>query len=193
MLSVAVSFALPACPSNGYFHNCFSTYDFANGDKYVGQWNGSKKNGLGAYTFTNGNKYVGDWNDDKKNGQGTFIWPDGEKYVGEWKDNRFQYGSKTPPPLLTAFINLSKDNRKKAQSILSDLGFYKSSNDGLYGKKTSAALTAYNKKNLNDDDLTNSENVIKLITVLLDIETSPTPALLGSKDWSKIKGIVPVR
>ena len=90
MLSVAVSFALPACPSNGYFHNCFSTYDFANGDKYVGQWNGSKKNGLGAYTFTNGNKYV-----------------------GEWKDNRFQYGSKTPPPLLTAFINLSKDNRKK--------------------------------------------------------------------------------
>ena len=113
MLSVAVSFALPACPSNGYFHNCFSTYDFANGDKYVGQWNGSKKNGLGAYTFTNGNKYVGDWNDDKKNGQGTFIWPDGKKYVGEWKDNRFQYGSKTPPPLLTAFINLSKDNRKK--------------------------------------------------------------------------------
>ena len=48
-------------------------------------------------------------------------------------------------------------------------------------------------KNLNDADLTNSENVIKLITVLLDIETSPTPALLGSKDWSKIKGIVPVR
>ena len=111
---------------------------------------------ISTYTFTNGNKYVGDWNDDKKNGQGTFIWPDGEKYVGEWKDNRFQYGSKTPPPLLTAFINLSKDNRKKAQSILSDLGFYKSSNDGLYGKKTSAALTAYNKKNLNDDDLTNS-------------------------------------
>ena len=65
---------------------------------------------------------------------------------------------------------------------MSDLGFYKSSNDGLYGKKTSAALTVYNKKNLNDDDLTNSGNVIKLITVLLDIETSPTPALLGSKD-----------
>jgi predicted heme/steroid binding protein len=66
MLSVAVSFALPACPSNGYFHNCFSTYDFANGDKYVGEWNGNKKNV-----------------------QGTFIWPDGEKYVGEWKDNKF--------------------------------------------------------------------------------------------------------
>ena len=118
----------------------------------------------------------------KKNGQGTFIWPDGEKYVGEWKDNKFQYGSKTPPPLLTAFIKLSKDNRKKAQAILSDVGFYKSSIDGLYGKETLAALTVYNKKNLNDDDLTNSGNVIKLITVLLDIETSPTPALLRSKD-----------
>ena len=144
MLSVAVSFALPACPSNGYFHNCFSTYDFANGDKYVGEWNGNKKNV-----------------------QGTFIWPDGEKYVGEWKDNKFLNGSTTAPPLLTAFINLSEDDRKKVQSILSDLGFYKSSIDGLYGKGTLEALTAYNKKNLDDDDLTKSGNVIKLITVLL--------------------------
>ena len=177
MLSVAVSFALPACPSNGYFHNCFGTYTFANegtytgdwkdgkkngqgtytfangdtyagewsgdeknrqgtytlatGDTYSGEWSGDEKNGHGTYTFANGDKYVGDWESGKRNGQGTFIWPDGEKYVGEWKDNKFQYGSKTPPPLLTAFIKLSKDNRKKAQSILSDVGFYKSSIDGL--------------------------------------------------------------
>ncbi len=139
------------------------------GDTYTGEWSGDKKNGHGTYTFANGDKYVGDWRSGKRNGQGTFIWPDGEKYVGEWKDNKFLNGSTTAPPLLTAFINLSEDDRKKAQSILSDLGFYKSSIDGLYGKGTLEALTAYNKKNLDDNDLTKSGNVIKLISVLLDI------------------------
>ena len=158
------------------------TYTFANGDTYAGEWSGDEKNGQGTYTFANGDKYVGDWKSGKRNGQGTFIWPDGEKYVGEWKDNKFLYGSKTPPPLLTAFINLSDGDRKKVQSILSDLGFYKSSIDGLYGKGTLKALTAYNKKNLNDDDLTKSGNVMKLITILLDNETSPTLPLLGPKD-----------
>ena len=169
MLSVGVSFAQPACPSNGYFHNCFGTYTFANEDTYTGDWKDGKKNGQGTYTFANGDKYVGDWRSGKRNGQGTFIWPDGAKYVGEWKDNKFLNGSTTAPPLLKAFINLPENDRKKVQSILSDLGFYKSSVDGLYGKGTLEALTAYNKKNLDDDDLTKSGNVIKLISVLLDI------------------------
>ena len=213
MLSVGVSFAQPACPSNGYFHNCFGTYTFANedtytgdwkdgkkngqgtytfangdtyagewsgdkkngqgiytlatGDTYSGEWSGDEKNGHGTYTFANGDKYIGDWKDGKRNGQGTFIWPDGAKYVGEWKDNKFLNGSTTAPPLLKAFINLPENDRKKVQSILSDLGFYKSSIDGLYGKGTLEALTAYNKKNLDDNDLTKSGNVIKLISVLL--------------------------
>jgi len=215
MLSVGVSFAQPACPSNGYFHNCFGTYTFANedtytgdwkdgkknghgtytfangdtyagewsgdkkngqgiytlatGDTYSGEWSGDEKNGQGTHTFANGDKYVGDWRSGKRNGQGTFIWPDGAKYVGEWKDNKFLNGSTTAPPLLKAFINLPENDRKKVQSILSDLGFYKSSIDGLYGKGTLEALTAYNKKNLDDNDLTKSGNVIKLISVLLDI------------------------
>ena len=215
MLSVGVSFAQPACPSNGYFHNCFGTYTFANedtytgdwkdgkkngqgtytfangdtysgewdgdkkngqgiytfanGDKYIGDWKDGKRNGHGTYTFANGDKYVGDWKSGKRNGQGTSIWNDGAKYVGEWKDNKFLNGSTTAPPLLKAFINLPENDRKKVQSILSDLGFYKSSIDGLYGKGTLEALTAYNKKNLDDNDLTKSGNVIKLISVLLDI------------------------
>ena len=63
--SVGSGFAsdLPDCPSSGYFHNCF-----------------------GTYTFADGNKYVGEWKDDNKNGQGTYTWANGEKYVGEWKD-----------------------------------------------------------------------------------------------------------
>ena len=79
---------LSACPTSGYFHNCFGTYIWASGEKYVGQWKDGKKHGHGTLTTTYGNKYVGEWKDDKKNGQGTSTWVSGDKYVGEWKDNR---------------------------------------------------------------------------------------------------------
>ena len=63
--SVSAGFALPDCPSSGYFHNCF-----------------------GTLTHSSGSKYVGEWKDDKKHGQGTFTWLSGEKYVGEFKDDK---------------------------------------------------------------------------------------------------------
>ena len=65
VFSTSAGFSLPACPPTGYFHNCF-----------------------GTYTFTSGGKYVGEWKDDEYHGQGTFIWPDGEKYVGEFRDDK---------------------------------------------------------------------------------------------------------
>ncbi|MDC0541718.1 serine protease [Paracoccaceae bacterium] len=71
------------------------------------------------------------------------------------------------------FNNLSKENRKQLQSNLKDLGFYKSSIDGLFGKGTAGALTAYNKQNLNGADLKKSENVEKLINVVLALKPAP--------------------
>ena len=80
---------LPACPSSDYFHNCFGTYTFAGGDKYVGEFKDGKRNGQGAYTSANGNKfYVGEWKDNKPNGQGATTIANGDKYVGEFKDDR---------------------------------------------------------------------------------------------------------
>ena len=102
---------LPTCPVSGYKNNCFGTYNFANGSKYVGEYkenkrhgqgtltwaNGdeyvgeykeNKKHGHGTYTFANGGKYVGEWKDDIQNGQGTDIWANGDKYVGEYKENK---------------------------------------------------------------------------------------------------------
>ena len=227
ILSATVSFALPACPSDQTkrYHNCFGTYTWPNGEKYVGEWRDDKKNGQGTYTWPNGEKYVGEWRDDKyngqgtltlpngekyvgewrddkKNGQGTFTFPDGEKYVGEfkddeyngqgtltfangtvnegiWKDDKFQYARKNPnavkpSPLKAAFIKLSKSQRKQVQSILSELGFYKSSIDGLYGKGTAAALKTYNKQNLKGADLSKRANVSKLMTAVLAFEPSPS-------------------
>ena len=62
--------SLPACPATGYFHNCFGTHTWADGDKYVGDYKDDKRNGLGTLTFDSGSKYVGDWKDNKQHGQG---------------------------------------------------------------------------------------------------------------------------
>ena len=79
---------LPNCPSSGYFHNCFGTYEWENGEKYVGEWQNNEMHGQGTYIFSSGNKYVGEYKDGQRNGQGTFTWTDGEKYVGEYKDGQ---------------------------------------------------------------------------------------------------------
>ena len=74
--------------------NCFGTYTFADGYKYVGEWRGGKRNGQGTFTVADGSKYVGEYRDDKRNGQGTFTLADGSKYVGEFRDGVF-YGQGT--------------------------------------------------------------------------------------------------
>ena len=94
ILSATASFALPPCPASGYFNNCFGTYTFASGDKYVGEWKDGKRNGQGTATFGPkskwaGDKYVGEFKDNKRNGQGTYTFANGDKYVGEFKDDHW--------------------------------------------------------------------------------------------------------
>ena len=180
------------------------TIIFSNDTTYFGEWKNGRRDGQGTYTFPNGNKYVGEFKNDKRHGQGTFTFADGGKDVGAfkdgklngyavsyssdgsvlkegiWKDDEFQYARKNPnavkpSPLKAAYIKLSKSQRKQVQSILSDLGLYKSSIDGLYGKGTAAGLTAFNKKNLNGADLTTSDNVSKLMAAVLALHSSPIP------------------
>ena len=87
--------ALPPCPSDQTqrYHNCFGTYNYTGGNKYVGAWKDGKRHGQGTFTFANGNKYVGEYKDGKEHGQGTWThgpeskWA-GNKYVGEFKDSK---------------------------------------------------------------------------------------------------------
>ena len=53
--------ALPDCPSDTSvrWNNCFGTYTFTNGNKYVGEYKDNKRNGQGTYTFANGKRLVG--------------------------------------------------------------------------------------------------------------------------------------
>ena len=78
--STGLSYALPPCPgernkTNSPWSNCF-----------------------GTYTFPSGNKYVGEFKNDKRNGQGTFTFASGTVQEGIWKKNKFYYIRKTPKP-----------------------------------------------------------------------------------------------
>ena len=81
---------LSSCPADHKvrWHNCFGTFTFADGDKYVGEFRDNKFNGQGTYTYADGAKYVGEYKDDKRNGQGTLTSASGTKYVGGWRDDK---------------------------------------------------------------------------------------------------------
>ena len=55
-LPINNAYALTDCPSDQSlrFHNCFGAYTFADGEKYVGEWQDDKRHGQGTYTFANG-------------------------------------------------------------------------------------------------------------------------------------------
>eukprot|EP01052_Picozoa_sp_SAG31_P018108 SAG31_NODE_1269_length_9066_cov_7.882792_1_plen_690_part_00 len=87
------------------------TMAYGNGDEYVGQWEGSMRQGQGRQVYkSTGDIYVGEWIDDKFHGNGNYrnlrnewtlvgIWMDGQpqtgtktwvngnEYVGYWKDS----------------------------------------------------------------------------------------------------------
>jgi len=46
-------------------------------------------NCFGTYTFPDGEKYVGEYKDDKRHGQGTETVPDGRAKKGMWRDGKF--------------------------------------------------------------------------------------------------------
>ena len=53
--------ALPDCPSDIFvrWNNCFGTYNYTDGAKYVGEFKDGKYHGQGTYTFADGTKRVG--------------------------------------------------------------------------------------------------------------------------------------
>jgi S1-C subfamily serine protease len=192
--SVGGGSALPKCkgsPTSNWkmtktWNDCEGVYNRGSQHSYVGEWKNGRLNGRGIQTVKTQRRhfrYVGDWRNNKRHGQGILIYSDGTIEEGIWKNDKFLYAQKTPyskktvkPSVLrTAFIKLSTEKRKQIQSNLKDLGFYKSSIDGLYGKGTVGALKTYNKQNLNELDLNNSENVVKLINAVLGLKPAPEP------------------
>ena len=87
----AKNWGLPPCPSKYPFDNCYGSYTWSDGTKYIGEWKDNKQHGQGTTIWADGNKYSGEFKNGKSNGQGTKIWSNGTKYIGEWK-NDLQHG-----------------------------------------------------------------------------------------------------
>ena len=62
------SFALPQCKGS-YRHNCFGTFTWADGSKYVGEFRDNKRHGQGTLTYADGGYYIGEWRVDQFHGQ----------------------------------------------------------------------------------------------------------------------------
>ena len=172
--------------------NCKGVFFRQVGHRYEGEWVNGKLNGRGTETLRDKKsaqikyKYVGEWQDNLWHGNGFLIKVNGTAKEGVWKNGKFQYAQKTSYSpkiaksslLRTNFNKLTKNQRKKVQSSLKNLGLYKSSIDGLYGKGTAGALTAYNRQNLNGADLKKLDNVVELLDTVLALTNSlsSTPA-----------------
>jgi hypothetical protein len=58
---------------------------YKNGDVYVGQWFGGKRNGYGVLTKRNGDHFEGSWVNDLREGQGSYFYAESNKlFVGEY-------------------------------------------------------------------------------------------------------------
>ncbi len=89
--SNATASSLPNCPSDQSkrYHNCFGTFTWADGEKYVGEFKDGKRHGQGTYTWASGSKYVGEYKDNKMHGQGTFTYPNGVEERGYHMNDEF--------------------------------------------------------------------------------------------------------
>jgi len=69
------------------FGDCQDGYgiqEYANGEKYLGEFQNGKRNGQGVLFYQNGEKYVGSWKKDKRNGEGRIYKNDRLVKSGTW-------------------------------------------------------------------------------------------------------------
>lgn len=54
---------------------CRGSIKYANGDRYVGEFENGEPSGQGTYTWSDGRKYVGEFRLGKRTGKGRMIYP----------------------------------------------------------------------------------------------------------------------
>ena len=75
---------------------------------------------FGTYPYASGRKYVGEWKNGEKHGQGIFTFVDGRIEEGMWKNNNFLYAKKLSPT-----ITDKKSPLEKAKEQCAEIGFKK--------------------------------------------------------------------
>lgn len=77
----------PPCPVAGIKHNCLGTETFANGGRYVGEFQQGSFHGRGIYIWSEGYRYVGEWFYGELRGQGIEYAADGKvNRSGRWSN-----------------------------------------------------------------------------------------------------------
>jgi hypothetical protein len=71
--------------TSGNCNNGYGVQTYANGEKYIGEFEEGHKHGQGVYFFANGEKYVGSWQFNLKHGEGRIYKNDKLLKAGTWK------------------------------------------------------------------------------------------------------------
>ena len=88
---------LMKCPSEAFRSPCEGVQTFANGTRYIGEFNDGMPNGQGKLIFTNGAQYEGQVRDGVPNGQGDYLYSNGMHFSGQFANGIPNGGTLTLP------------------------------------------------------------------------------------------------
>jgi hypothetical protein len=74
-----------SCKKSIFHHNNLCSWP--NGDRYIGNYENSNRNGEGVFYWADGRKYEGGWKDGSYHGYGVYTHRDGCQYKGQWREN----------------------------------------------------------------------------------------------------------
>ncbi len=170
---------------SGNCENGKGTYNWPEGDKYIGEWKKSQFHGQGTYIYTNGDKYEGSWKTGQFHGKGIYNYKGAlAKAEGEWKNNVIWNG-----------IEIRHGDRKGKEGLVVKF---------IY-KNGDIIDTIRNDRNYyNKEDIIGEENhcIIKLIdkgtkyNIILEIKNTPIKwrfdtgaegISIGKSQWGKVK------
>ncbi len=73
----------------GDCYNGYGVYNYANGNRYEGNFKDGSPDGKGILSFANGSKYLGHWEQNWRQGEGRLVFIEGHEYFGNFRRNQF--------------------------------------------------------------------------------------------------------
>jgi hypothetical protein len=111
---------LMKCPSEAFRSPCEGILTFANGTRYIGEFNDGMPNGQGKLLYTNSAQYEGQVRDGVPNGQGAYLYSNGMHYSGQFL-NGLPHGKGTLTlPDGSQFTGEFKDGKSVQKRIQGD-------------------------------------------------------------------------